>query len=790
MADSTYQPLVYRSQGGSAFIVASGGYIDIESGGQFRIGGVAVTASAAALNALAGSFTDLDLGASGTAGSLDIFPTTAANGKLIITCTNNGAARNLSLTNVAQTSGSGTLKFPDMAGATGQLLATTTDYKCTVTMNGAARTLDLTGNLTLAGNLTTTGGAATITVPGGGATINVGGDLTTVGALTTTGGAVTIAAPAAGGTLTMTGNVTYTGAFNPTFAIPSSSTWTFPTGGGTLALATGAETGTSASSFTIDNDSGIGKFALAVNSAGTNNTVTLKAPVTTQDVTLTLPDAATDTLCAIAATQTLAGKTLTAPVVNGMTTAAAANNFTLHTGSGAFTTPLGAFTFYGNVATNGNVTFDWSGSNGTFKTSSGAVTINGDTTLALGKVLTVQGATSGGIKLAPIAVGTNLTTLINQAGTINVTLPSATCTLPGLGLANAFSAAQSVAKDDETDGVVDVLTLTHSSSDDNATAADGVGVSFQLENATGTSTVEEWASLDVVSTTITNGSEDGDIVLKLMANGTVTEVARIDSSDQSLTIGQNATDADNVDKIRIYGQTSTKGSLVIQSVANTDNVDVTITNAAHATAGRTYTFGDAGAAKYVAYTATATGAPTRSDMTAETSNFTLNLTDARVWNGVTAILPNAAAADDMGMITGTLGTDPIMLQGIDFKAGTTDERCRFSFTVPPNYVDGGAITVRVRAGMNTTVSDGTATVDCEVYSNDEDGTVSADLCETAAQDINNLTAADKDFVITPTGIVAGEQLDIVLSFGGTDGATGTAVIPQINKVSVRLATKG
>jgi hypothetical protein len=74
--------------------------------------------------------------------------------------------------------------------------------------------------------------------------------------------------------------------------------------------------------------------------------------------------------------------------------------------------------------------------------------------------------------------------------------------------------------------------------------------------------------------------------------------------------------------------------------------------------------------------------------------------------------------------------------------------------------------------------------------NAENGTVSADLCETAAQSINNLTAANKDFVITPTGRIAGEQLDVVLTFGGTDGATGTAVIPQINKVSVGLVTKG
>ena len=41
-----------------------------------------------------------------------------------------------------------------------------------------------------------------------------------------------------GNTISLSGNLTTTGAFNPTFAIPSSSTWTFPTGGGTLVAST------------------------------------------------------------------------------------------------------------------------------------------------------------------------------------------------------------------------------------------------------------------------------------------------------------------------------------------------------------------------------------------------------------------------------------------------------------------------------------------------------------------------------------------------------------------------
>ncbi|HUX16041.1 MAG TPA: hypothetical protein VMW52_06180 [Phycisphaerae bacterium] len=48
----SYVPKVYREQGGAAFIVASGGELDIESGGALKIAGTAVTATAAELNQL------------------------------------------------------------------------------------------------------------------------------------------------------------------------------------------------------------------------------------------------------------------------------------------------------------------------------------------------------------------------------------------------------------------------------------------------------------------------------------------------------------------------------------------------------------------------------------------------------------------------------------------------------------------------------------------------------------------------------------------------------------------
>lgn len=54
----------------------------------------------------------------------------------------------------------------------------------------------------------------------------------------------------------------------------------------------------------------------------------------------------------------------------------------------------------------------------------------------------------------------------------------------------------------------------------------------------------------------------------------------------------------------------------------------------------------------------------------------------------------------------------------------------------------------------------------------------SDLVTTAAQSINSLTWADKDFAIDGTGLVPGDELDILITITGVDTGSGsvTAVI--------------
>lgn len=182
----------------------------------------------------------------------------------------------------------------------------------------------------------------------------------------------------------------------------------------------------------------------------------------------------------------------------------------------------------------------------------------------------------------------------------------------------------------------------------------------------------------------------------------------------------------------------------------------------------------------------------RSDLTLDQAKpYALDLTSARVWDAVRDLLPAAAANDDLGLVTGTLGTDAPTLQAGDLKAaGATTRYCVLMRELPPEYVDGESVTLRISGGMKTTVSDGTATVDAQVYALDREGGVSADLCATAAQSINNLVFADLDFTITPTALSAGDVLMIRLAIAVDDSSTVTAVIGTVAAAELLLDIKG
>ncbi len=168
--------------------------------------------------------------------------------------------------------------------------------------------------------------------------------------------------------------------------------------------------------------------------------------------------------------------------------------------------------------------------------------------------------------------------------------------------------------------------------------------------------------------------------------------------------------------------------------------------------------------------------------------YAIPLTGARVHNMVGTMIPiTTAAADDLAIVTKAHGTTAPTLEAGD--VGTTDSNryARFLFTVPPEYVAGQTITLRVNAGMVTTVAGTSCGLDVVCV---RQAAPSVDICATAEQDMNDLSAADLDFTITPTNVVVGDVLDFVLDVNYVDAGDAGVMTPTINSVEMLMDIKG
>jgi hypothetical protein len=138
-------------------------------------------------------------------------------------------------------------------------------------------------------------------------------------------------------------------------------------------------------------------------------------------------------------------------------------------------------------------------------------------------------------------------------------------------------------------------------------------------------------------------------------------------------------------------------------------------------------------------------------------------------------LAASASAGKFGITAGTHGSASPVLVGEAASGNVKTDKCRFLFCLPPEYQAGETITLRLRAKVGTllTVS---ATLDVECFKSDREAGIGSDICATAVQTLS-ATYANYDFTITPTGLAAGDLLDIEIT--GVANDTGGAVNDKI-----------
>jgi hypothetical protein len=153
--------------------------------------------------------------------------------------------------------------------------------------------------------------------------------------------------------------------------------------------------------------------------------------------------------------------------------------------------------------------------------------------------------------------------------------------------------------------------------------------------------------------------------------------------------------------------------------------------------------------------------------------------------GATAGTPSGA----FGLTAGTHATAPPVLVGEAASGNTKTNKARMTFALPVEYVAGETVTLRVVAKEAVGAATVSTTIDAVVVSNDDDGTVSADLCATSAIDVTT-SVGNKDFTITPTTLTPGMQLDIELTGVTTDTGGTVGTVLTIYRVELLLDVQG
>lgn len=137
------------------------------------------------------------------------------------------------------------------------------------------------------------------------------------------------------------------------------------------------------------------------------------------------------------------------------------------------------------------------------------------------------------------------------------------------------------------------------------------------------------------------------------------------------------------------------------------------------------------------------------------------------------------AAETAGGFNCSVAAHVMLAQGEVTDNETEVSVCHAQVVLPPEYKAGGTVTVRLPVAIVKTGSatDNGSTVDVAVYKQAA-GAVGADLSTTtAAATFAALdTWYDKDFVITPTGLVAGDALNIEITSSIIDNEAGAGTL--------------
>lgn len=180
----------------------------------------------------------------------------------------------------------------------------------------------------------------------------------------------------------------------------------------------------------------------------------------------------------------------------------------------------------------------------------------------------------------------------------------------------------------------------------------------------------------------------------------------------------------------------------------------------------------------------------RGDLKQENKIYRVPMESLRVWDAIASFLPTTSANDDLGISSGTFGTSNTTIVTSDMKTlGAVTRYARFTFLLPPEYVDGEAFTFAIKA-KTSAVADTSSTIDVAIHESTGGSGYSGDKVSTAAQSINSASAAVKTFDVSGSSLVNGDVLDCRIAVAVNDAAGGSPVVVTISDIYFTLPVRG
>lgn len=146
-----------------------------------------------------------------------------------------------------------------------------------------------------------------------------------------------------------------------------------------------------------------------------------------------------------------------------------------------------------------------------------------------------------------------------------------------------------------------------------------------------------------------------------------------------------------------------------------------------------------------------------------------------------------AATETAGSFNINLDADMLDLIGETTNNETETTEGVFQVCLPSNYLPGGAVKIRVSHRVVGAGTAGSCTCDVEVFKQDGNGAIGTDLCTTAAAATLDDTWTDTYFTVTPTGFVAGDRLNVVITTVVVESATAD-LTSEIDNLALICAT--